>query len=64
MKYNWDPGTRHDYKYAANGQIAKVKDWHMNRSAWTEYDEANRPKRMILRDDASGAALNDVKLAV
>ncbi|MBQ7827825.1 MAG: RHS repeat protein, partial [Clostridia bacterium] len=62
MKYNWDPGTRHDYKYAANGQITKVKDWHMDRSAWTEFDEANRPKRMILRDDASGVALDDVKV--
>jgi RHS repeat-associated protein len=48
---------RYSYEYGANGQIAQVKDNELNRTQWTEYDQAQRPIQWSTRNDANGELL-------
>lgn len=52
-----DPVTnpRYKYEYGANGQSAHVVDTELNRTQWTEYDQAMRPiQANTFANDASG----------
>ena len=37
-----DPVLKYSYIYGANGNVAEVKDHELNRTIWTEYDQAQR----------------------
>ena len=57
VKYDAETTPRYEYKYGANGKAAEVIDHELNRTARTDYDQANRPCQTELRDDATGDAL-------
>ena len=44
--YDGELEARYGYEYDAEGRISKVKDRHLKREAWTEYDLAGRPIRV------------------
>ena len=48
---------RYEYKYGANGEVAEIVDHELNRTVETDYDQADRPCQMKLRDEATGEML-------
>lgn len=49
---------RYKYEYGANGQTAQVTDTSLNRTQWTEYDQAMRPiQANTFANDANGKPL-------
>ena len=47
VRFDSDASDRYTYDFGANGQVAKVTDTLLNRTAQSEYDVANRPMRVI-----------------
>ena len=62
MRYDNETVDRYRYEYGANGQAAEVVDSHLNRTARTDYDLADRPSGTELRDNATGAVLYKTSL--
>ena len=47
---NIDTNPRFTYEYGANGGVVQVTDHASGKVASTEYDLANRPMQMTIRD--------------
>ena len=57
VRFDGDTQDRYKYEYGANGQVAQVKDNLLNRTHFTEYDLALKPKRSTTKDNLSGNIL-------
>ena len=62
VKYDAETAPRYEYKDGANGEAAEVADHELNRTARTDYDQADRPCQTELRDSATGDALYKTNL--
>ena len=56
IAYDAETTPRYAYTYDATGQVAKVRDTHLNRTLETQQDLAMRPRQNTLRD-ANGNVL-------
>ncbi len=57
VRFDGDTQDRYEYEYGANGQVAQVTDNLLNRTHFTEYDLALKPKRTTTKDNATGDIL-------
>ena len=53
ISFNGEDTPRYAYDYGPNGQIARVTDTLLGRTASSEYDTANRPMRITHREDGA-----------
>ena len=53
VRFDSDTADRYKYEYGANGQVAKVTDTTLNRTAVSEYDGASRPMRITHMEGAN-----------
>ena len=53
MKYDDENIDRFTYEYGANGQAVEVKDTNLNRITRTDYDLADRPCQVEMRENSS-----------
>ena len=56
-KFGTDTAWRWEYGYAANGEIAQLKDNILKRIIRTEYDTANRPEMTLVQDSGTGSLI-------
>ena len=61
IRFNGETTPRYKYSYNANGQVAHVIDSELGRVQQSEYDLANRPCRVKLRENGSHVYTGEVE---
>ena len=52
VRYGGDAEDRYTYEYGANGQVGRLRDRMLNREYFNEYDTANRPMRIVQKQNS------------
>ena len=62
VKYDEESAERYTYQYGANGQASEVKDANLGRTTRTDYDLADRPCQVEVRNDGDGSLMYRTRL--
>lgn len=62
VKYDGESTERYTYQYSANGQAGEVKDVNLGRTTRTDYDLAERPCQVEVRNDSDGSLMHRTRL--
>ncbi len=62
VKYDVESAERYTYQYGANGQASEVKDANLGRTTRTDYDLADRPCQVEVRNDGDGSLMYRTRL--
>ena len=62
VKYDEENAERYTYQYGANGQASEVKDTNLGRTTRTDYDLADRPCQVEVRNDSDGSLMYRTRL--
>lgn len=62
VKYDGESTERYTYQYGANGQAGEVKDVNLGRTTRTDYDLAERPCQVEVRNDSDGSLMHRTRL--
>lgn len=60
LSYDGNQTPRFTYEYGANGEIARIRDTHLDNTIVNEYDFADRPLRKVRFDGATHAYTGEV----